>query len=789
MMYDSVVDDARAAGPLERLLEECWEARSRRPSRRELLVETSAALVFLAIAIPLAIPAFASRGFDPGLALLLVGLYAVVSRAIKFPIGAGSVVPSYVVLVPMLLLLPPASVPLLAAASMVAGTLARIAVGRGTPEQALYSIPDAWHTIGPACVLLVAGSVHGGERLAAVYIAAFVAGCLIDLVMSTLREAAAVGVAPQIQLRVIAVVWLVDACLAPLGLLVAHGARHHPTELLMLLPLTALVVLMDRDRSARIAEAHRRLELVARERTRLQAAVRRLGEAFSAKLDLRALCGVVLNGSIDALGANAGQLVLHVPGSSSIYDTEGDAELKPLLDLAAGAVQSIRDAGQFERHGAWALALPIILGDNATGALVVARSDRPFRDDERALMHELVERAQGAAAEIVAHELLREQAVTDPLTQLGNRRKLADDLREQLAHVSAEEPLVLLLFDLDGFKTYNDTFGHPAGDALLARLGGKLAAAVGPRGNAYRLGGDEFCAMIPARTDELPNLVAAAASALDEHGETFVVRASCGVVILPHEAANADYALQLADKRMYARKHGRSSVARQQAADVLRHIMQAKQPGLPDHSNGVARLAVPVGRQFGLSSEQLDELARAAELHDVGKVGIPDAILDKPAPLDTEEWQYVRQHTVLGERILSAAPALRPVATIVRASHERWDGGGYPDGIKGEEIPLAARIVAVCDAYEAITSDRCYRRGRPPAAARRELIREAGRQFDPAVVTAFLNALDTPRVDEHQAVQAIEDERAELAAEVAGRVREMLQGSGDLAAQSWRDAA
>ena len=139
-----------------------------------------------------------------------------------------------------------------------------------------------------------------------------------------------------------------------------------------------------------------------------------------------------------------------------------------------------------------------------------------------------------------------------------------------------------------------------------------------------------------------------------------------------------------------------------------------------------------------MTAEQIDEVVRAAELHDVGKVGIPDAILDKPAALDIGEWDFIRQHTLLGERILNAAPALRPVANIVRSSHERWDGGGYPDGLAANQIPLGARIVAVCDAYEAMVSDRPYRRalGHEPALA--ELRSEAGHQFDPQVVEAFL---------------------------------------------------
>ncbi len=773
MMYDAAVDDARAAGPVERLLEDSWQDRSLPASRREFVVEGFAALLFLAVAVPLALPAFAARGFNLGLAVLLVGLYAVVSRTIKFPIGAGYVVPSYLVLVPMLVLLPPATVPLLAAGGLVAGTLARVAVGRADVERVLFAIPDAWHALGPALVLLLAGRVRGGD-LAGVYVAALCAGCLVDLLASIARESLAVGVAPRLQVRVLVVVWLVDACIAPLGLLVAHAARHQPAQLLLLLPLTVLVALLDRDRSARIADAQHRLELVAVERTRLQAAVRRLGDAFAAKLDLRPLSAVLLHGSIDALGGDAGHFVLNAHGEASINETVGAADLEPLLDCAAGGVQADRQRSQFERDGAWALALPFVLGEHGDGALVVARRERAFRDDERALLAGLVERAQGAAVEIVAHKLLREQAITDPLTHLGNRRKLAEDLRERFAAASVDEPVVLLLYDLDGFKAYNDTFGHLAGDSLLAHLGRKLAAAVSPRGDAYRLGGDEFCVLIPAHPADLHDVVADASRALDEHGETFDIHASCGAVILPHEATNADYALQLADKRMYAQKHGRASGSRD-TANVLRYVMQAKQPGLQDHANDVAQLAVRIGRRLGMSAEQRDELARAAELHDVGKIGIPDAILQKPGPLDAEEWVFVREHTILGERILSAAPALRPIATIVRASHERWDGGGYPDGLKGQAIPLAARIVAVCDAYEAIISDRCYRDGRSHTAACKEIQREAGRQFDATVVTAFLDELQIPLAGIRDLHPATDDQHnQQLADEITDRVRQMV---------------
>jgi HD-GYP domain-containing protein (c-di-GMP phosphodiesterase class II) len=760
-MKDSQLDDARASDPVERLLEESWESRDERANRRELVVEGSAAVLFLAVAGPLAAPALASHRVDAWLALLLVGLYALVATAVRFPLGAGYVVPTYVILVPMLLLLPPSTVPLLTAAALVLGSVARWTARRVSVDHVLFSIPNAWHAVGPALVLMLAGTPHGVGESIAVYLGAFLAGCIFDLASSTLRESFALAVTPTLQLRVVAVVWLIDGCVAPLGLLLGRAAHHDHILLLMMLPVSALMVLLERDRSARIAQAQHRLELVARERTRLQGAVQRLGDAFAAKLDLPVLSSIVLNGSVEALDADGGQFMLDVGDRSSLVETTGDESHGALLRAAAQAAQRSGSPQQVAREGVWALAVPLAPageGDSGRGSLTVARRDREFRTDEQELLVGLVDRAHAAVAEILAHEVLREQALTDALTGLGNRRRLAAELNQRLVEVpeSGDATLVLMLFDLDGFKSYNDTFGHPAGDALLTRLG-------------------EFCALLPTSLDDLENKVAVAADALREQGETFSINASCGAVLLPHEATTPDYALQLADERMYERKRTRASSAKEQTRDVLIRIMHAKQPGLREHSTGVAVLAVSVGRQLGMNTEQLDELGRAAELHDIGKVGIPDAILEKPGMLDAGEWEFIHQHTILGERILSAAPALRPVAKIVRASHERWDGRGYPDGLSGEEIPLAARIVAVCDAYEAITGERCYRPARSHEEARAVLLDEVGRQFDPVVVEAFLSELDRPEPAAIAVLDIEEEPTRKLAQEVTNRFAQILE--------------
>jgi two-component system cell cycle response regulator len=368
----------------------------------------------------------------------------------------------------------------------------------------------------------------------------------------------------------------------------------------------------------------------------------------------------------------------------------------------------------FSRLNGFTLALASV-----TLVLVLVRTALVFAENQRVL----------AAS--------RHEALTDPLTGLPNRRSLMLDLDQQLPDATEEHPLGLVLFDLDGFKEYNDTFGHPAGDDLLVRLGERVADAVRGHGCAYRLGGDEFCVVLHPGAAGMDILIEACTAALREHGEGFDVTTSYGAVTAPAEIGSATEALQLADRRMYAHKGDRRVSAGRQSRDVLLRSLSERQPDLHLHLRGTADLVVAVGRELGMPSDELDDVARAAELHDVGKIAIPDAILEKPGPLDETEWAFMRRHTIIGERILMAAPSLHRVARLVRSTHERWDGNGYPDRLAGDEIPLGSRVVAVCDAFDAMTTNRPYRRRIGDPAAMAELRRCAGSQFDPAVVAAF----------------------------------------------------
>lgn len=342
------------------------------------------------------------------------------------------------------------------------------------------------------------------------------------------------------------------------------------------------------------------------------------------------------------------------------------------------------------------------------------------------------------ALELLEHS--RGEALTDPLTGLGNRRLLMRDLERRLADADRDSGFALALFDLDGFKRYNDTFGHPSGDALLSRLASRLADAVLP-GLAYRMGGDEFCAILEGTGQLAAAALTRAREALSEHGDAFSVRSSCGVVTCPAEATTVRSALSIADARMYAAKTTRD-LSQAQTRDAILKMLQERDPLLHEHMHAVAALAVRVANRLGLDELSVFQVGQAAELHDIGKIAVPDAILHKSGTLNANERRFMHQYPIVGERILRAAPSLAPTAALVRSCHEHWDGGGYPDGLRHDEIPLGARIIAVCDAYHSMRSNKPYRRPRARQQAVAELRRCSGSQFDPAVVRALLAELE-----------------------------------------------
>jgi diguanylate cyclase (GGDEF)-like protein len=405
-----------------------------------------------------------------------------------------------------------------------------------------------------------------------------------------------------------------------------------------------------------------------------------------------------------------------------------DVDGRPLL--AVPAVCALVATGILVYDHLARLNLLAIVLATLTLALVIGRLAVTFRENSRLLA------------------LTREEATTDALTGLANRRQLVADLERRL-HAEPVAPTLLILFDLDGFKNYNDTFGHPAGDALLARLGAKLATVPGENGSVYRLGGDEFCLIASVREGEAEQLIDRACEALAERGEGFEIGSSFGAVVLPDEATEASEALQTADERLYAQKYSRRGESERTMAALLAAI-SIREPEAEAQRADISSLALDVGTSLGLRRDELEELERAAQLHDLGKLAVPDEILHKPGPLDEREWEFVRQQTIVGERILRASPALRSVAGVVRSSHENWDGSGYPDGLAGDEIPVAARIIRACSAYIAMISERPYRPAHSEEDALNELMRLARTEYDETVVRVLVAQVR----DEHEAERA-----------------------------------
>jgi diguanylate cyclase (GGDEF)-like protein len=377
----------------------------------------------------------------------------------------------------------------------------------------------------------------------------------------------------------------------------------------------------------------------------------------------------------------------------------------------------------------YAAANPTLLNAWGPGALVL-------------LVLALLTLVGSIAALASANRRMRSELATDPLTRLRNRRALMEDLPRACLRASETQPAYLWLFDLNGFKHYNDSFGHLAGDALLARLGHRLEAAMSAIGAVYRLGGDEFCVLVTGTPSDPLASFERAREALSERGPAFSVTASAGAVELPRDAREPTAALRLADQHMYRDKAASKSGAAELVTAVLHEALAQRHPELDEHSSDVACDVEVLARSIGLDEEAVEMIIRAGDLHDVGKLGIPDEIITKPGPLNEREWQFMRQHTVMGERIIAAAgPSLERIAPLVRASHERWDGKGYPDGLVGERIPLGARIITICDSFRAMLSARPYKRAMSMQEATAELRRCAGSQFDPELVEIFCKVL------------------------------------------------
>jgi len=351
-------------------------------------------------------------------------------------------------------------------------------------------------------------------------------------------------------------------------------------------------------------------------------------------------------------------------------------------------------------------------------------------------------------------------ALTDPLTGLGNHRHFHERLDAELT--AAKEtgyPIALCLVDVDGFKSINDRFGHPIGDEVLVAV----AQLLRQNGEAFRLGGDEFAVILPGRDEPGALAVGEAirgrvASARYAHREALSV--SIGIAAYPQHGVERSDLVRLADSALYwAKEHGKNRVhvyrpdvlelyelrrleepdlaVRLRAAATLARAVDAHDAYTGSHSHTVGELAARVAMRLGMDEEEIELVRLAGSLHDLGKLAIPEEILRKPGPLNEAERLVLERHPQIAFRMLDPL-GVEPLGSWVLHHHERWDGGGYPDRLARDTIPLGARILFVADAFDAMTTDRVYRGRRTTDAAIAELERCAGTQFDPQVVRAFV---------------------------------------------------
>ncbi len=468
------------------------------------------------------------------------------------------------------------------------------------------------------------------------------------------------------------------------------------------------------------------------------------------------------------LAAAVLMIVWHLHGSEFVRHVAEGAALLLVALTWAWQLRASREATRLRADLAAAReaarALETRNGEMAEQAAVFEQLSQEYH-----LMGGELEHSNRALAE--ANARLQALSTTDPLTDLPNHRGLVAALDQEIERaVRYHRSCAVLLCDLDHFKALNDGCGYAAGDAALREFAAVVKGVLRGVDTLGRWGGEEFLAILPETNLEAALVAAervraAVAAYTFAVGNGVHVTCSIGAAACPQSAEDRAALVEAAEQAICAAKRlGRNQVraaadpavtvlaeggngqSREDAAlvgavEALAALVEARDQYTGARMQAVSTLALRMALALGLSAADARMIGLAGQLHDVGKIAVPEAILRKPARLAPEEWALVRRHSVVGADVVSRVPALRVLAPVIRAHHERWDGRGYPDNLAGEAIPLGARIVAAADAYGAMTTDRPYKEARSSDDALAEMQRCAGSQFDPDVVAALERVL------------------------------------------------
>ncbi|MBP1763240.1 MAG: diguanylate cyclase and metal dependent phosphohydrolase [Firmicutes bacterium] len=331
----------------------------------------------------------------------------------------------------------------------------------------------------------------------------------------------------------------------------------------------------------------------------------------------------------------------------------------------------------------------------------------------------------------------------DPVTGMYNRTYFEKEL--QRIEKSQCFPQGIIIADIDGLKLVNDTFGHVEGDALLLASAEILKRVTENRGTVARIGGDEFAILLTDfAMDYIADVEENLLSLIKEYNsrnQKVPLSISTGSAVSHSSEKNILELFKIADGNMYRAKLNRRQSARSKMVQALLNALEARNVETKDHAKRLQKLALQFGKNLGMSQYQLNDLSLLAQFHDLGKVGMPDKVLLKRGPLNEAEWQEMQQHPEIGCRIAQSVPEFMPIARLILLHHERWDGQGYPLGLMGEKIPLECRIIAIVDAYDAMTNARPYREAMVHEKAMEELLQCAGEQFDPNLVVRFVRMM------------------------------------------------
>ncbi len=566
-----LIETGESVDAVDRLLDDSWDEQLVPYDRRQLAAGAAISFAFVAAAAAIALLAPPMEARAPaGLIAAIAVCFAIASR-VEFPIGAGYAVPTQLFLVPLFVLAPPPLVPLIVLVAMTAASAVDAAVGRARPGRMVDVGVDAWHTIGPALVLIAAHPGTPGSAPWWLLPAAYSAQAVSEIAATSLREWLASGIPPQLQIKVLVKVWAIDLLLVPIGLIAAAATTIDGLESapIALMGVVILLAVITRDRTQRIEQAHVRLEALRAERTRLEVAVQRIGDAFASKLDLDALLNITMRAAFEALDADGGRASAD-PGHGRRLVRRAtmheDRDLEPALLAAEQAAALSGEVSVATVNDVSAVACPVRepSGDRrAAGVVTLARRESGFTQRKRDLLLYLCEQAGVAAGDIERHTVLHRQALTDELTGLANHRRLQEVLSlGASAHELSGAPLSLILFDLDNFKQVNDTRGHQTGDHVLRAVSDVLRACCRTGDEAARYGGEELAIVLHAT--ELPAALAVAERArasvaslelVDTEGRDLSVTTSVGVASLGPGIRDPRALIAAADAALYEAKH------------------------------------------------------------------------------------------------------------------------------------------------------------------------------------------------------------------------------------------